>query len=137
MASDQITLVDTNVLLDIFTDDENWSNWSSDALGEAFDTGPLVINPIIYAELSIRFNSPESLDDALRALGMRREDLPYDAAFPAGSAFLAYRRRGGSRTSTLPDFYIGAHALVRGYTLLTRDRQRYETYFPGLTVIAP
>lgn len=130
-------MVDTNALLDVFTDDQDWSDWSGHALASALDDGALVINPLIYAELSTRFTSPDSLDHALAALNVRRDDLPYEAAFSAGSAFLSYRRRGGSRTSTLPDFYIGAHASVRGYTLLTRDRQRYSTYFPELTLITP
>ncbi|WP_314098328.1 type II toxin-antitoxin system VapC family toxin [Microbacterium foliorum] len=137
MASEVATLVDTNVLLDVFSDDPEWAEWSSSALADAGDAGPLVINPIIYAELSVRFDAVEALDAALSALDVQRDELPYEAAFVAAGAFLEYRRRRGSRTSPLPDFYIGAHALQRGYRLLTRDAARYHTYFPELDVIAP
>lgn len=137
MASDVATLVDTNVLLDVFSDDPDWAEWSSSALADARDAGSLIINPIIYAELSVRFDAVEALDMALSALDVHRDELPYEAAFAAAGAFLAYRRRGGSRTSPLPDFYIGAHALNRRYRLLTRDAARYATYFPEVTVIAP
>ena len=137
MANDRGTLVDTNVLLDVFTDDPTWSDWSAAALAEARDEGPLIINPLIYAELSIRFGSPHPLDTALDQLGVRRDPLPYEAAFPAGSAFVEYRRRGGSKTSALPDFFIGAHAAAAGLRLLTRDTGRYTTYFPGLRLITP
>lgn len=131
------TLVDSNVLLDVFTDDPKWADWSSTALGEARDAGELLVNPIIYAELSVRFASPDMLDAALNALEVSRSDLPYAAAFAAGAAFLEYRRRGGSRTSPLPDFYIGAHAAAAGVRLLSRDSSRYRTYFPTVELIAP
>lgn len=137
MASDVVTLVDSNVLLDIVTDDPTWSAWSSNALAEAFDHGRVVVNPIVYAEVSVSFDLIENLDDALPATQFLREPLPYAAGFLAGKAFLAYRRRGGSRPTPLPDFYIGAHAAVSGYRLLTRDAQRYRTYFAGLDVLAP
>jgi len=103
----------------------------------ALDDGPLVINPIVYAEVSAGFDRIEDLDDAVPADDFRREALPYQAGFLAGKAFLAYRRRGGQKRSSLPDFYIGAHAAVRGYRLLTRDVARYRTYFPTVTLIAP
>ena len=131
------TLVDSNVLLDILTDDQQWADWSSDALAAAADRGPLVINPLIYAEVSVRFTRIEDLDDVLAPTEFRRESLPYSAAFLAAKAFLAYRRRGGTRSSTLPDFYIGAHAAVSGLRLLTRDARRFRTYFPTLAVEAP
>jgi hypothetical protein len=97
----------------------------------------LVINPIIYAEVSIGFERIEDLDGVLPADSFRRDPLPWEAAFLAGKCFLAYRRRGGSRRSPLPDFYIGAHAAVTGLPLLTRDARRYRTYFPGLSILAP
>ncbi len=137
MASERGTLVDTNVLLDVFTDDPRWADWSATALADARDGGPLLINPLIYAELSIRFSSPAALDGALDQLGIRRDPLPYEAAFPAGAAFVEYRRRGGSRTSPLPDFYIGAHAAASGHRLLSRDAGRYSSSFPELVLIAP
>ncbi|MFT4052771.1 MAG: type II toxin-antitoxin system VapC family toxin, partial [Microbacterium sp.] len=106
-------------------------------LAGAFDRGSLVINPLILAELSVRFASEQQRDAALMPLGLVREHLPFEASFSAAQAFTDYRRRGGSRTGVLPDFYIGAHAHVAGYTLLTRDARRYRTAFRGLDVIAP
>jgi predicted nucleic acid-binding protein len=103
----------------------------------ALDYGVVVINPIVYAEVSVGFDRIEDLDDALPAEDFRREALPYEAGFLAGKAFPAYRRRSGQKRSPLPDFYIGAHAAARGYRLLTRDAPRYRTYFPTLTLIAP
>jgi predicted nucleic acid-binding protein len=103
----------------------------------ADDDGQLALNPIIYAEVSIGYARPEQVEAVMPADRFRREILPYEAAFLAGKAFLAYRRRGGRRVSPLPDFYIGAHAAVRGYRLLTRDVARYRTYFPTVTLIAP
>ena len=105
------------------------------ALGTAADAGPVLINPIIHAEVSIGFDRLEDLDDAVRDFD--REPLPWEAGFLAGKAFIAYRRRGGERRSPLPDFYIGAHAAVRGHRLLTRDAARYRTYFPSVELIAP
>ena len=133
----RVTLVDSSVMLDILTADPDWAQWSSDALAHARDDGELVINPIIYAEVSTGFNLIEDLDDAVPESDFEREELPYQAGFLAGKAFLAYRRRGGQRRSPLPDFYIGAHAAVRGYRLLTRDSARYRTYFPSVEVVAP
>lgn len=129
-------LVDANVLLDILIPDPEWEEWSSAALAEAAESSLLAINPIIFAEVGVGFDRIEDLEAALPA-ELQREALPWDAAFLAGKAFLAYRRRGGVRHAPLPDFYIGAHAAVRGYTLLTRDARRYRTYFPGLSLIAP
>ncbi|MDN5797828.1 MAG: type II toxin-antitoxin system VapC family toxin [Intrasporangium sp.] len=132
-----VTLVDSNVLLDILTDDPVWAAWSGDALGRALDGGPVVVNPIVYAEVSVAFDRIEELDAALPEAAFVREALPYPAGFVAGKAFLAYRRGGGARTTPLPDFYIGAHAVVSGYRMLTRDAKRYRTYFPRLDVVAP
>jgi hypothetical protein len=129
--------VDSGVILDIVTEDPAWSQWSANAPAMALDYGVVVINPIVYAEVSAGFDRIEDLDDAVPAEDFRREALPYQAGFLAGKAFLEYRRRGGQKHSPLPDFYIGAHAAVRGYRLLTRDAARYRTYFPTLTLIAP
>jgi predicted nucleic acid-binding protein len=131
------TLVDSNVLLDILTEDEQWLDWSAAMLDAVSDAGPLFINPIIYAEVSAHFDSVEALDAALPAQFCRRLDLPWAAAFLAGKAYLQYRRRGGARMALMPDFYIGAHAAVAGLTLLTRDALRYRQYFPTLRLIAP
>jgi len=130
-------LVDSNVLLDVATDDPVWRAWSSQTLERMADETVLVINPLVYAEVSVGFDDIETLEDALPADLYRREDLPYEAAFLAGKVFLAYRRGGGTKRSPLPDFYIGAHAAIAGYRLLTRDATRYRTYFPTLEVIAP
>jgi hypothetical protein len=129
--------VDSNVLLDVLTEDPTWFDWSSDALESQAESSVLVIDPIIYAEVSIRFDRIEALEDALPSGMFQRDGLPWEAAFLAGKCFLAYRRRGGERRSPLPDFYIGAHAAVRGYRLLTRDARRYRTYFPRLELVAP
>ncbi|MFT4135816.1 type II toxin-antitoxin system VapC family toxin [Microbacterium sp.] len=129
--------MDTNVLLDVVTNHPRWSDWSSDALARALDAGDLVINQLVFAELSVRFASEDELTAVIGQLRLIRENLPYEAAYPAAKAFADYRRRGGSRTAILPDFYIGAHAIVRGHTLLTRDARRYRTAFPTLRVIAP
>jgi predicted nucleic acid-binding protein len=131
------TLIDSNVLLDVLTNDRQWSDWSSQALTRAAETSRLVINPVIYAEVSLGFAGIEELDEALLADTFVREPIPYEAAFLAGRAFLGYRRRGGVRTSPLPDFFIGAHAAVAGYRLITRDAARFRTYFPKLSLIAP
>ena len=130
-------LVDSNVLLDVMTGDAPWFNWSAEALERAADRYRLVINPVIYAEVSIRYSRIEELDAALPKTMVEREPIPYEAAFHAGKAFLAYRKRGGMRPSPLPDFFIGAHAAVAGYLLMTRDAARYRTYFPKLALIAP
>lgn len=130
------TLVDSNVLIDVVNEDPEWVEWSANQLVIAADEGLLVINPIIYADISVLYESIESLDDVLGD-DYLREPLPYAAGFLAGKAFLQYRRRGGSKRSPLPDFYIGAHAAVAGYRLLTRDGIRYRTYFPTVSLISP
>jgi predicted nucleic acid-binding protein len=129
-------LVDSNVLLDLFTDDPAWAAWSEAHLAHAFDVGQVVINPIVYAEISVAFERVETLEASLPGQ-LGREDLPWEAAFLAGKCFLDYRRRGGTRRSPLPDFYIGAHAAVTGRALLTRDAGRYRTLLPTLTLISP
>lgn len=133
----QGTLIDSNVLLDLLTEDEVWLDWSSEALAVAAEAGPLFINPIIYAEVSVHFSRVEELDDALPSQDYRRLALPWAAAFLAGKAFITYRRNGGARSSTMPDFFIGAHAAVEGLALLTRDVSHYRTYFPTLRLTAP
>lgn len=130
-------LIDSNVLLDILTRDPKWAEWSGEALAAAGDHSRLVINAVIYAEISVRFSRIEDLEDALPAAIIEREAIPFEAAFLAAKAFVKYRRRGGARTTTLPDFFIGAHAGVAGYRLITRDPDRYRSYFPRLELIAP
>jgi hypothetical protein len=130
-------LVDSNVLLDVMTEDQRWFEWSSAALERSAEGNVLCINPVIYAEVSIRFERIEELEAALPASVIERLPIPYEAAFLAGKCFLDYRGRGGRRQSTLPDFFIGAHAAVEGMALLTRDAGRYRTYFPKLRLIAP
>lgn len=140
MASDGgplVTLIDSNVLLDILTDDPAWSRWSSQTLERVLDEGDAVLNPLVYAEVSVSFDRIEDLDEVLPETVFRRESLPYPAGFLAGKAFLSYRRAGGSKSSPLPDFYIGAHAAVAGYRLLTRDAHRYRTYFPHVALLCP
>lgn len=132
-----ITLVDSNVLLDIVTDDPAWSGWSGQTLERVLDEGEAVLNPLVYAEVSVGFDRIEDLDQVLPATVFRRVPLPYSAGFLAGKAFLNYRHRGGTKSSPLPDFYIGAHAAVAGYQLLTRDPRRYRTYFPRVALLSP
>lgn len=131
------TLVDTNVLLDLLTRDEKWLAWSSQALEEAADAGPLVINPVVYAEVSVGFSRIEDLEDALPPDYFLRSPLPLPAAFLAGKCFGQYRRRGGMKTTPLPDFFIGAHAAVGRLRLLTRDGARIRTYFPTVDLLTP
>lgn len=131
------TLIDSNILLEIATKDPIWFDWSSQALEASANESPLIINPIIYAEVSIRFGRIEELESAIPATLYRRESLPFEAAFLAGKAFLRYRRRGGTRVRPLPDFFIGAHAAIAQHRLLTRDLRRYRTYFPTVELIAP
>jgi predicted nucleic acid-binding protein len=131
------TLVDSNVLLDVLTEDEEWWSWSAEALADAADRGALYINPIIYAEVAAGFERIEDLDEALQPDAFRRLPLPWESAFLAGQCFVKYRRRGGTRRSPMPDFYIGAHAAIASLTLLTRDRRRYRTYFPKVKVLSP
>ncbi len=130
-------LVDSDVILDVITGDPNWGAWSSSTLEKIANEAILVINPLIYAELSVGFSSLEAIEGALPQDLYRRDDLPYEAAYLAGKVFVEYRRRGGVRRSPLPDFYIGAHAAVSEFRLLTRDAARYRTYFPNLELIAP
>lgn len=131
------TLVDSNVLIDLFDEDSEWRDWSDAMLTRAANRGPLVINPIVFAEVSAGFASLDDVEAALPPSYVRREALPWEAAFLVGRAFVQYRRRGGTRAAPLPDFYIGAHAAVAGYTLLTRDPLRYRHYFPTLKVVSP
>ena len=131
------TLVDSNILLDIATRDATWFDWSSQALESAANESPLIINAIIYAEVSIGFQRIEDLETAIPGNLYRRDPLPFEAAFLAGKAFLRYRRRGGTRVRPLPDFYIGAHAAIAQHRLLTRDPRRYRTYFPSVELIGP
>lgn len=130
-------LVDSDVILDVATQDPRWYAWSAEAVGRLADRSILVVNPVIFAEVSVGFERVEDLDDALPAEIYRRNPLPFEAAFLAGKSFLACRRRGGRRTLPMPDFFIGAHAAVAGFELLTRDAARYRTYFPKLRLIAP
>jgi predicted nucleic acid-binding protein len=130
-------LIDASVLLDVMTEDARWFAWSAEAIERAADRYRLVINPVIYAEVSVRYSRIEELDMALPKTMFDREAIPYEAAFLAGKSFLTYRRRGGTKQSPLPDFFIGAHAAVAGYLLMTRDVARYRTYFPRLPLIAP
>ena len=130
-------IVDSNVLLDVISGDSRWAPWSSTALAAVANEATLVINPLVYAEVSIRFGSIEELEHALPLELLRREDLPFNAGFLAGKAYVSYRNRGGKRRSLLPDFLIGAHAAVAGYRVLTRDPKRYRSYFPTLELIAP
>ncbi|MCX8997910.1 type II toxin-antitoxin system VapC family toxin [Rhizobiaceae bacterium BDR2-2] len=132
-----MTLVDTNVLLDLVTDDPKWADWSIARLEAASLAGPLLINDVVYAELSVRYERIEDLDAFLDEAGLERVAMPRAALFLAGKVFAHYRKAGGSRTGVLPDFFIGAHAAVEGLSLLTRDIGRYRTYFPSLTLIAP
>ena len=129
--------MDSNVILDVATEDRVWFDWSSMKLQEVAEDHVLVINPLVYAEVSVGYTTIEALDVAVAVNRFRREALPWEAAFLAGKCFERYRRAGGRKRSPLPDFYIGAHAAVRGMTLLTRDARRYRTYFPTLRLIAP
>ena len=131
------TLVDTNVLLDVLTEDPVWLDWSTEMLVAAAEAGPLWINPVIYAEVSVRFSRIEDLEEALPTEDYRRAQLPWEAAFLAGKAFLQYRRSGGPRISPLPDFFIGAHAAVAEIHLLTRDAGRFQTLFPTVHLVTP
>ena len=131
------TLVDSNVLLDVITEDESWCEWSSNALASAAENGPVFINPIIYAEVSVRFSRIEDLEGALPPSDYGRLAVPWESAFLAGKAFLTYRRNSGTRSSTLPDFFVGAHAAVASLRLLTRDASRYRTWFPTVRLTSP
>jgi predicted nucleic acid-binding protein len=130
-------LVDSNVLLDFLMHDPAWGGWSTEALERHGAESELVINQVIYAEVSVKFARVEEVEDALPTWRFRRDPLPWEAAFLAGKSYLTYRRRGGERRSPLPDFYIGAHAAVHQMRLLTRDTRRYRSYFPSLDIISP
>jgi predicted nucleic acid-binding protein len=130
-------LVDSNVLIDVLYADPTWSNWSSEAIASAAASERLIINAIIYAEIAAAYDSIEETDAVLPRDQFDREAIPFEAGFLAAQAFRLYRERGGMRTTTLPDFFIGAHAVITGYRLLTRDARRYRSYFPKLALIAP
>lgn len=136
-AATRRVLVDANVLLDVLTDDPQWYGWSAAQLDACAAAAELCINPIVYAEVSVGFERIEELDEALQAGAFTRLELPWEAGFLAGKAFLQYRRAKGARTLPLPDFYIGAHAAIEGMALLTRDAKRYRTYYPKLELICP
>ena len=130
-------LVDSNVLLDVFEDDPNWVQWSESMLDQMSESYTLIINPIIYSEVSIGFRGIEELEAALTQGGFRMREIPKESLFLAGKAFINYRKRKGTKTSTLPEFFIGAHAAVAGVKLLTRDPKRIRSYFPTVDLIAP
>ena len=130
-------LVDTNVLIDVLQDDPEWADWSIGQLRAQALIHTLAINGIVYAELSLSFSSVEALDRVVARMELTLHEIPRPALFLAGKAFAQYRRRGGLRTQVLPDFFIGAHAAVRGWPLLTRDAARYRSYFPSLQIVAP
>ncbi len=130
-------LVDANILLDIATSDPHWGRWSENMVVRLVNTTRLVINPIIFAEISIGYDTIEAVNALFDVEVYDREPLPFEAGFLAGKAYLAYKRRGGIKNSPLPDFYIGAHAAIRKYRLLTRDAARYRTYFPSVEIITP
>jgi len=132
-----LLLVDTNVILDVVEDDPKWAAWSQAQLDSAALKETLIINPVIYAELSLAFRRIEELEVMLVKTGLRVEPVPREALFLAGKVFLQYRRKGGAKTGVLPDFFIGAHAAVLDLSLLTRDTSRYATYFPKLSLITP
>lgn len=130
-------LVDTNVLLDVLQDDPQWADWSITQLRAQSKIHELAINPVVYAEVSLSFASIEALDAVVDRMELTLSEIPRPALFLAGKAFAQYRKRGGSKAPVLPDFFIGAHAAVQGWPLLTRDASRFRTYFPGLEVLAP
>ena len=130
-------MADSCILMDVISEDPAWRDWSERLLLDCMAQGVVVINSIIYAELTAGFTRIEDLGKRLPASAFEREEVPWEAAFLAGQCFRAYRRRSGTKRSPLSDFYIGAHALVRGYTLITRDAARFRTYFPQLRLIAP
>ncbi len=130
-------LVDSNIILDIFTEDPQWFDWSADQLEQLAENHTLVINPIIYAEVSARFDRIEDLEASLPSSQFHRHPLPWESAFLAGKIFMEYKKNGGKKNSTMPDFFIGAHAVIDNMILLTRYINRYETYFPKLELIAP
>ncbi|HEY6600662.1 MAG TPA: type II toxin-antitoxin system VapC family toxin [Xanthobacteraceae bacterium] len=132
-----MTLVDSNVILDVVTDGEAWADWSQEQLEQAASAGPLIINNVIYAEISTRYSTVEDVEAMLRNLDIGVATIPRTALFLAGKAYLRYRATGGVRTGVLSDFFIGAHAAVEQRPLLTRDARRYRTYFPTVELITP
>lgn len=130
-------LVDTNVLVDVLEDDPQWADWSVEQLHAQSKIHKLAINPIIYAELSLTFSTAEALDRAIEDLDLTMVAIPRPALFLAGKAFIRYRRQGGTKTNVLGDFFIGAHAAVAGYAVLTRDTRRYASYFPSVGLVSP
>ena len=130
-------LVDTNVLVDVFQDDPDWAQWSTSQLRSQARVHQLVINPVVYAEISLSFSTLEGLENAVATLALEFREIPRPALFLAARAFVQYRKRGGSKSNVLSDFFIGAHAAVEGWPLLTRDASRFRTYFPSLHVVAP
>ena len=130
-------LVDTNVLVDVLQNDPQWAEWSISQMRAQSSLHALVINPIIYAEMSLSFSTLEALDDVVVTLALELREIPRAALFLAAKAYAQYRRRGGNKLQVLPDFFIGAHAAVQGWPLLTRDASRFTTYFPTLDVLAP
>ncbi len=132
-----MTLIDTNILLDLVTNDAKWADWSIRQLDAAALKGPLAINDVIYTEISVRFAAIETLEAVLDDAGILVATMPRAALFLAGKAFQCYRASGGKRTGVLPDFFIGAHAAVTRSTLLTRDAQRYRSHFPTIDLVTP
>ncbi|NTW83238.1 MAG: type II toxin-antitoxin system VapC family toxin [Chlorobiaceae bacterium] len=130
-------LVDSNIILDVFLDDPVWADWSEAALSEYAIHTPLFINQIIYSEISIGFKKIEELEVAISSSGFQMLEIPKEALFLAGKAYLNYRKHSGEKRSPLPDFFIGAHAAVSGLALITRDKNRYQTYFPTVRIISP
>lgn len=135
--SGPVFMPDSNVLIDLLDAGEEWHEWSSRTLVDCRKRGRLITNQVIFAEVSVTFQRLEDVHDYFAAGEIAREDVPWDAAFLAGRVHLAYRRRSGIRVSPLPDFFVGAHALVRDYTLVTRDARRFRTYFPSLRIVTP
>lgn len=130
-------LVDTNILLDLATEDPQWASWSLSAVEAAAAEGALYVNAVIYAELSVRYSSAREVDEVIEGVGAQFLDIPRQAAFLAARAFAEYRAKGGAKTVLLPDFFIGAHAAALDVPILTRDVRRYKTYFPEVRLIAP
>jgi len=130
-------LVDTNVLVDVLEDDPQWADWSIQQLRFQSKIHQLVINPIVYSELSLTFSTVEALDQTIASLGLAMIEIPKPALFLAGKAFVRYRRQGGTKSNVLGDFFIGAHAAVSGLQILTRDTGRYRSYFPSVVLLAP
>jgi predicted nucleic acid-binding protein len=132
-----VPLIDTNILFDLLTNDPIWADWSSRQLESQALLGRLVVNPVVYAELSVSFDRADDVDAFRGGTGIEVDEVPRAALFLAGKAFQTYRSRGGPGTGVLPDFFIGAHAVVQGLSLLTRDSRRYRSYFPQIMLVTP